>query len=207
MSKIYLISPPKIDNLENFLEKLDDFLKTGKIPVFQLRLKNYSDEDVIQIGNKIKEICQKNNVLFILNDRFDLALKIGANGVHVGLEDAKNNCSIEQIRKKSPKNFVIGVSCYDSKDMAMIAAEQGANYVSFGTFFPSKTKNSQGKPNPEILKWCDEVLSVPTVAIGGINSDNVKILVENKADFIAVISCIWDNSNPKNELEKLCKNW
>jgi thiamine-phosphate pyrophosphorylase len=188
MSQIYLISPPKID-LEDFLPKLQIALATKKIPVFQLRLKDYSDEDILGIGKKTKEICHQNNTLFILNDRLGLALKIGADGVHLGAEDG----DIVNIRKKSPTNFIIGASCYDSKHLAALAVEAGVDYVSFGTFFESSTKNSVGKPNPEILDWCDEILPVQTVAIGGINDQNYNQL--SKADFIAVISFVWENEN------------
>ncbi|MFT6105823.1 MAG: thiamine-phosphate pyrophosphorylase [Rickettsiales bacterium] len=188
MSKIYLISPPQID-LENFLINLDLALKTKKISVFQLRIKGYSNEDLLKIAKKSKDICRKNSVPFIINDRFDLALEIGADGVHLGSDDG----NIAQIRKDSPENFIIGTSCYDSKHLAAEAVEAGADYVSFGTFFASKTKNSKGSPTPEILDWCDEILPVQSVAIGGIDDQNFSQL--SKADFIAVISFIWSNEN------------
>ncbi|MFT6332028.1 MAG: thiamine-phosphate pyrophosphorylase [Lentimonas sp.] len=189
MSQIYLISPPEID-LEIFSQKLEEALQTRKIAVFQLRLKNYPDDQIVNIGKKLNVICQKYQTPFILNDRFDLALKIDANGVHLGSDDG----NISNIRQEAPEDFIIGVSCYDSKHLAASAVESGADYVSFGTFFPSKTKNSQGKPNFEILNWCEEVLPVPMVAIGGINAGNCQDLIKNKADFLAVISYVWDNS-------------
>lgn len=188
MTKIYLISPPKID-IESFTKILELALKTKKVPVFQMRLKGYKDAEIIEIGKKLLKICQQNQTLFILNDRLDLALKIGANGVHFGDEDG----DIKVARKTAPANFIIGASCYDSKHLAVEAIESGADYVSFGAFFPSKTKNSKGKPTPEILEWCDEILDVQSVAIGGITADNCKVLVNAKVDFIAVISYIWDN--------------
>lgn len=188
MTKIYLISPPKI-SVDEFSSQLEIALQTGQIPVFQLRLKDYSDDKIIEIGKKILAICHKYKTLFILNDRLDLALKIGADGVHLGGEDG----NILQARKNSPENFIIGASCYDSKHLAVEAAEAGADYVSFGTFFPSKTKNSKGKPTLEILEWCDELLDAPTVAIGGITDENCAQLVKAKADFIAVISYIWEH--------------
>ncbi|MFT6220116.1 MAG: thiamine-phosphate pyrophosphorylase, partial [Rickettsiales bacterium] len=147
------------------------------------------DEDLLKIAKKTQEICHQNDTLFILNDRFDLALEIGADGVHLGSDDG----DISQIRKKSPENFIIGTSCYDSKHLAAISVESGVDYVSFGTFFKSKTKNSSGQPNPEILDWCDEILPVQSVAIGGIDDKNFRQL--SKADFIAVISFVWDNKN------------
>ncbi len=202
MSKIYLISPPKIEE-NSFLYNLEVALKTKKIDIFQLRLKGYDDEDIINIGKKILPICLKNNVSFIINDYLDLAIKIGAQGVHLGGEDTK----ILTAKKNSPQNFIIGASCYDSKKLAISAVDSGANYVSFGTFFPSSTKNSQGKPNVEILDWCQKVLRVDSVAIGGINPNNCLDIVRSKATFIAVISWVWNNKNGiKWAIEELFAN-
>ena len=190
MTQIYLISPPKIE-VDNFSTQLEIALQTKQIPVFQLRLKDYSDEEIVSIGKKLLKICEKHQTLFILNDRLDLALKIGAGGVHLGGEDG----NILSARRNSPQNFIIGASCYDSKHLAVEAIEQSADYISFGTFFPSSTKNSKGKPMPEILEWADDFLNVPTVAIGGITAENCVELVKNKADFLAVISYVWENKN------------
>ncbi len=194
MTSIYLVSPPQIE-LESFSLRLQHALKTGLVPAFQLRLKGYDSQEVKKISQELKKICHDNNCLFLLNDFYEIAWDVGANGVHLGSEDG----SISLVRKKSPKDFVIGVSCYDSKDLAMRAGEQGADYLSFGTFFPSKTKNSQGKPTTEILTWCDELINLPTVAIGGINEKNCHELVKAGADFLAVISYVWDN--PLGEVE------
>ncbi len=188
MTQIYLISPPKID-LDSFTRDLELALKTKKVPVFQMRIKGYGDEEVIEIGKKLLKICHQNQTLFILNDRLDLALKIGADGVHLG----DNDGNIAAAKKAAPSNFIIGASCYDSKHLAVEAIEAGAKYVSFGAFFPSKTKNSKGKPTPEILEWCDEILDIQSVAIGGITANNCQDLVRAKVDLIAVISYVWDN--------------
>ena len=199
MTKIYLISPPKI-NLDNFVIDLEVALKTNKVPVFQLRLKNISDQEVLEIGKKLLKICHQNNTLFILNDREDLALQIGADGVHLGSDD----CNVLKARKMVPENFIIGASCYDSKHLAAQAAEDGANYVAFGTFFPSKTKNSAGKPTPEIIKWCNEILNVGSVAIGGINANNCHEIALAEPDFVSIISYVWDNENGiKSAIEQL----
>lgn len=198
MTKIYLISPEKID-LKSFSLRLDRVLKTGLVPAFQLRLKGYDDPEVKEISRDLKAICDQNNCLFILNDYYDIALEIGANGVHLGVEDG----SILEVRKNSPENFIIGASCYDSKHLAMLAGEQGADYISFGAFFPSKTKISRGKPGLEILKWADEMTNLPITAIGGINNENCSSLVESGANFIAVISYIWDH--PEGEVFALNK--
>lgn len=188
MTKLYLISPPKID-LGDFSKKLEEALSTGKVSVFQLRLKDILDEEIILVSKTLIPICQKYDVPFILNDRLDLALKIGANGVHLGGDDG----DIKKAREKTPEYFVIGASCYDSKDAIMSAAQNGANYVSLGAFFDSKTKKSKGKPTLELLKWCDSFINVQNVCIGGINNENYQDLVNNGADFLAVISYIWDH--------------
>ena len=188
MAQIYLISPPQIE-LKDFSLKLEKALKTGLVPSFQLRLKNYSPSEIKKISQEIKKICDNNNCLFLLNDFYEIALEIGASGVHVGIDDKK----ISQIRQNSPKNFVIGASCYDSKHLAMEAGEQGADYISFGAFFATQTKISRGKPTFEILNWASEILNLPIVAIGGINDKNCVELVKNGVDFLAVISYVWQH--------------
>ena len=193
MSKIYLISPPKIE-LATFSKHLESALKTSLIPVFQLRLKDYSIAELKKIAQELKKICHANNCLFLLNDSYQLALDIAADGVHLGAEDG----SITMARKKSPQNFVIGASCYDSRHLAMEAGEQGANYLSFGAFFASKTKKSRGNPTTEILTWCNEIINLPTVAIGGIKDENCGSLLKAGADFLSVISYVWDH--PEGEV-------
>lgn len=188
MAKIYLISPPNFD-LNNFAIKLEEAFKTRLISMFQLRIKNYNNAEIIKYISKIKEICNNYKVLLIINDYYDLAIQHGCDGVHVGADD-KN---IQEIRRIADKNFIIGASCYDSRDLAIQSAENGASYLSFGTFYPSKTKNSKGKPQPEILIWAKNNFNIPIVAIGGINADNCINLLNNKADFLAIISYIWDH--------------
>lgn len=199
MSKIYLISPPQINNLEKFLNDLEDILSLNFIPVFQLRLKEYKVEEIENIAIKVQKICNKHNVLLIINDYVDLAIKIGAGGVHVGLDDE----NIKNIKNKAPKGFVVGVSCYDSRDLAIQAADSGADYISFGAFFESKTKKSRGKPTPELIKWADDFLNVPITAIGGINSENASILANQGADFLCVISHVWSSNNKIKAVEEL----
>ena len=188
MTKIYLISPPKID-LQQFSKSLQDALKTGLVPAFQLRLKDYQNDEILKISQELKKICHDNNALFILNDSYKLGLEAGADGVHLGDEDG----TIAEVRKIVPKNFVIGASCYDSRHLAVEAAEQGADYISFGAFFQSKTKNSKGKPTPEIIEWSAEMLDLPIVAIGGITDKNCAPLVKAGVDFVAVISYVWEH--------------
>lgn len=193
MSKIYLISPPKIE-LENFSPRLEKALKTGLVPTFQLRLKDYKKSEIKNFARELKKICHDNNCLFLLNDELEIAFEVGADGVHLGAEDG----SILAARKKSPKNFIIGASCYDSRHIAMEAGEQGADYVSFGAFFPSKTKQSRGKPTLEILQWANEIMNLPIAAIGGITDQNASQLAKAGADFLCVISYVWDH--PQGEV-------
>lgn len=188
MAQIYLISPPQIE-IKDFSVKLEKALKTSLVPVFQLRLKNYAPKEIKKLSQEIKKICDDYNCLFILNDFHEIALEIRASGVHVGIDDQK----ITKIREISPKNFVIGASCYDSRHLAMQAGEQGADYISFGAFFETKTKVSRGKPSLEILEWANEFLNLPIVAIGGINDRNCGELIKNGADFLAVISYVWQH--------------
>ncbi len=188
MAKIYLISPPKI-NLQEFSLDLKNALKTSLVPVFQLRLKDYPRDEIEKFAKELKKICHDNNCLFLLNDNFDIALKIGADGVHMGSEDG----SVAAVRSKSSQDFIIGASCYDSRHLAIEAAEQGADYLSFGTFFSSQTKNSKGKPTNEIIEWSHEMTDLPIVAIGGITDQNCSILIKSRIDFIAVISYVWQH--------------
>lgn len=202
MTQIYLISPPKIE-LKNFSQELNKALKTGLVPVFQLRLKDCEKSEIKKISEELKKICHANNCLFVLNDFVDLALEISADGVHLGVEDGSIKIAREKSQKLNPK-FLIGASCYDSKHLVMEAGEQGADYVSFGAFFSSKTKQSRGKPTTEIIKWCNEFVNLPITAIGGINDKNCAPLVKAGADFLAVISYVWDNPNGASEaLKKL----
>lgn len=202
MTKIYLISPPKIE-IDKFSKSLKNALKTSKVSVFQLRLKDYPQHLIRNYSKEIKKICDDFNCPLILNDFYEIALELGLSGVHVGIDDKK----ISIIRQNSPQNFIIGASCYDSKHLAMEAGEQGADYISFGAFFKSKTKQSRGKPSIELLQWAIEMLNLPIVGIGGITATNCHELVKNKIDFLAVISCIWERINDEeNAINELHKN-
>lgn len=198
MTKIYLISPEKIE-LNIFSKSLQNALKTNLVPVFQLRLKGYGENEVEKISQELKKICHDNNCLFLLNDNFYLANKIAADGVHLGADDGE----IATARKNSPKNFIIGASCYDSRHSAIESAEQGADYLSFGTFFPSQTKNSKGKPTIDLLQWALEMFDLPIVGIGGINNENCKILAQANIDFIAAISYIWQHPQGEAQAVKI----
>jgi len=190
MTGIYLISPPSFE-IKNFAPRLESALKTGLVPVFQLRLKDYPKDEIIKIAREIKKICEQNNCLFIINDSYEIALEVGAGGVHLGEGDG----IISEVRKKSPQNFVIGASCYNSRHLAMEAGEQGADYIAFGAFFPTSTKIAKAKAEIELLEWGSEILNLPIIAIGGINDKNAGLLAKAGADFVAVISSIWDDKD------------
>ena len=198
MTKLYLISPPNI-NINEFIFSLDNVLNTGLVSCFQLRLKNVKDEDIIESSKALKPICNKYHVPFILNDRLDLVNKVEADGVHLGEDDD----SILEARKLLGPKAIIGASCYNSKHLAMKAAEEGADYVAFGAFFATITKDPKTKADINIIKDWTLISNIPCVAIGGINSSNCKELVDAGADFIAVVGSIWNkNDDPKSAVNK-----
>ena len=197
MTKLYLISPSCL-NINEFAILLEKVLSTGLATCFQLRLKNIKDQEIINISKVLKPICKKNDVSFILNDRLDLANIVGADGVHLGEGDG----SILDARKLLGPKAIIGVSCYNSKHLAMEAAEKGADYVAFGAFFETKTKKAKTKAEISIIEDWVFISDVPCVAIGGINPSNCHELVEAGADFIAVVGSIWNNSDsPRNAIK------
>ena len=185
---IYLISPNKI-KVPKFYKELNQILKTNKVKYFQLRLKKMSSSSLLKISKKIKKIVKKNNVKFLINDKPFVAKKIGANGCHIGQKDM----DFVNTRKILGKNKIIGVTCHNSKKLALKAKKHGANYVAFGSFFKSQTKKTAFKANLTILRWAKKKINMPTVAIGRINSSNYKKILSNGADFIACSSYIWNN--------------
>ena len=206
--QLYLVSPPQITELEPFGEQLDAALSVGITGAFQLRLKDDSvalpkekltfppaDEAVIaQAIEVLMPVCHRHEVAFILNDSPELAARYGTDGVHLGQEDG----SIVAAREVMGEEAVIGVSCHDSRHLAMEAAEQGADYVAFGAFFPTTSKTPQslakwGTPTPEMIDWWATYTTVPCVAIGGITPENGQPLIEAGADFLAVITAVWDH--------------
>ena len=196
---IYLISPQEIRGLK-FYKKLNKVLKTNKVKYFQLRLKKISTSNLLKISRKIKKIVKKNNVEFLINDKPLVAKKIGADGCHIGQKDM----DFINSRKILGKNKIIGVTCHNSKKLALKAKKCGADYVAFGSFFKSSTKKTAFKANLEILRWTKKKIKMPTVAIGGINSSNYKKILSNGANFIACSSCVWNNKklNPVSVINK-----
>ncbi len=196
---LYLISPAAF-KLDEFAVKLEQAFSGGKIDVFQLRLKNANDEEIIAACKILMPICHTHGANFILNDKVDLVNKVGADGVHIGIED----CGPAEARMKLGKSKIIGVSCYDQGDRAIDAAEAGADYVAFGAFYDTQTKTPRGRPQPEILKWWTTNSVIPCVAIGGIKHHNCAPLIANNADFIAVVTAVWDDAaGPAEAVKKL----
>lgn len=197
-SRLYLITPPSFD-IDEFCTAFSAALEGGDVASLQLRLKDSTDEEIIAAAEKIKPLCHAHDVALIINDRPDIAQKVGADGVHIGQKDM----DIEQAREIVGKNQIIGVTCHDSRHMAMTAGEQGADYVAFGAFFPSPTKETTHVAETDLLVWWSEIFEVPSVAIGGITVDNAAGLVKAGADFIAVCNGVWDyKDGPKAAVER-----
>ena len=188
---IYLISPNKIIN-KSFYSSLNLVLKSNKVKFFQLRLKKESLKKKIIIAKKILKICKKNKVKFIINDDPYLALKVNADGCHLGQKDTHITKA-----KNVLKNKIIGVTCHNSIKLARVATLNGASYIALGAFYETKTKKVTYKANVRNLKKIKKLINIPVVAIGGINEKNYKNLLLNKADFLAISSYIWNNKKLK----------
>ncbi len=195
---IYLISPNKIPN--SFYKNLKLVLKTKKVSFFQLRLKNYSLKKKIIIGRKIKNICKKNKVKFIINDDPLLALKLDADGCHLGQKDMNIKIAKKILGKK-----IIGITCHNSMNLAKKAIKAKADYIAFGAFNQSKTKKTKYVASVKILNKFKKFTKTPTVAIGGINAVNYKNLLLNNANFLAISGYIWKNKKfkPLQAIERL----
>jgi thiamine-phosphate pyrophosphorylase len=186
--RLYLITPPKFE-LAPFSRALEDALAGGDIACVQLRLKGATDDEVLHIGASLKPIVQNAGAALILNDRPDLAARLEADGVHVGQTDAP----YDQARRLMGNDRIVGVTCHNSRDLAYEAAEAGADYVAFGAFYPTTTKDPSHWADPEILEIWQETMEIPCVAIGGITTENAEPLVRAGADFLAVSTGVWDH--------------
>ncbi len=182
---LYLISPPSIE--DGFDRVLGHALDAGGVGAFQLRLKDADDAEVLRQAARLISVCAASGVSFLLNDRADLAARAGADGVHLGQDDG----SIAEARALLGRDAEIGITCHASRHLAMEAGEAGADYVAFGSFYPSGTKTSAHRPEPEILEWWSKLFVLPCVAIGGITPGNAAPLVGAGADFLAVSGAVW----------------
>ena len=188
MSRLYLITPPALEP-QRFAAKLEEALDAGDVACVQLRLKEADDNAIRRAADILRPIAQKHGAAFLMNDRPDLALACGCDGVHVGPEDAP----YAEARALLGPERIVGVTCRASRHDAIEAAEAGADYVAFGAFFPSETKEAKARAEIELLRWWSEIMTVPCVAIGGITPANCGPLAAAGADFLAVVSAVWDH--------------
>ena len=186
--RLYLITPPAFDPAA-FARAFETALGGGDVACLQLRMKDTSDDAIRRAARLLMPICHAKDVAFIVNDRPDLAAELGADGVHVGQED----WDYARARATVGSAAIVGVTCHDSKHLAYEAAEQGADYVAFGAFFPTGTKEPKTHAEPELIRDWAISMTVPCVAIGGITVENCAPLVEAGADFLAVISGVWNH--------------
>jgi thiamine-phosphate pyrophosphorylase len=195
---IYLISPNKI--YPQFYQDLKKVLKTGKVSLFQLRLKKYSFKKKILIGKKINQICKKNKVKFLVNDDPRLSKKLNADGCHLGQKDM----SLTEARK-IVGNKIIGITCHNSIKLAKAAIKEKASYIAFGAFFSTTTKKVKFKASTKILNKVKKLTKTPIVAIGGINFNNYKKLLLNNANLLAISGYVWNNKKykPLETIEKI----
>jgi thiamine-phosphate pyrophosphorylase len=184
---LYLITPPVIADLDRFAQDLTSALRPGFTSALQVRLKDTPDAVIASAVEVLHPICRAAETILILNDRPDLARALGCDGVHVGQQDAP----YAEARRIMGPRAVIGVTCHDSRHLAMEAAEAGADYVAFGAFFPTETKEAPTRADPEVLTVWQETMTIPCVAIGGITPTNASVLVAAGADMLAVSAGVW----------------
>lgn len=184
---MYLITPPEIDTAA-FAPVLEEALSGGDVACLQLRLKEAPDDEIRRATELLMPIAHAHDVAFLINDRPDLAAELGADGVHVGQEDTP----YDKARDILGPDAIVGVTCHASRHLAMVAGEAGADYVAFGAFFPTTTKDPKASASPEILTWWSDLFEIPCVAIGGITVTNCAELVEAGADFLAVSAGVWN---------------
>lgn len=185
--QLYLISPPTID--EGFVDQLAAAFDGGRVAAFQLRLKGLDEDAIARAAEPLQRLCAEREVAFIINDSAQLAHRLGADGVHLGQGDGDPKAA----RKLLGPRVQIGVTCHDSRHLAMEAGEAGADYVAFGAFYPTTTKDTAHRPDPSILGWWTTLFELPCVAIGGITANNAAPLVAAGADFLAVSGAVWNH--------------
>jgi len=196
---IYLVSPQNIRGIK-FYNELDRVLKTNKVKYFQLRLKKKSTSSLIKIAKKIKKITKKNKVKLLINDKPFVAKAANADGCHIGQKDM----DFFDSRKILGRKKIIGMTCHNSKKLALNAKKIGVNYIAFGAFFKSSTKKTVYKANLVLLRWAKKKINMPIVAIGGINSSNYKKILSSGANYIACSNYVWNNKvlDPVSAIKK-----
>jgi thiamine-phosphate pyrophosphorylase len=187
-TQLYLISP--IDVTGDFPHRLERALDAvpGLVTAFQFRVKDIDQHEAARLAEPLQAICAAREVAFIINDSIPLAKRLGADGVHLGQKDG----TMEEAREELGREAQIGVTCHASRHLALEAGEAGADYVAFGAFFPSTTKQSEHRPEPELVEWWTGLIEIPCVAIGGITPENCRPLIEAGADFLAVSGAVWN---------------
>lgn len=188
--RLYLVSPPRID-APRFSGQLEAAFDGGDVACLQLRLKDCDDAQVLRAAELLAPICNRRDIPLLINDRPDLAAIGDSDGAHIGQEDT----AFEEARRLLGPDKIIGVTCHDSRDLAIAAVENGADYVAFGAFHWTGTKSAGTRATPDILEWAADILPTPTVAIGGITPSNCPPLVRAGANFLAVVSAVWDHEN------------
>jgi len=194
--ELYLISPQQVGGV--FPDRLKAALAGGPVAAFQLRVKDVDSHELARLAEPLQRICADAAVAFIVNDSVSLAKRLDADGVHLGQSDGDPR----EARSILGPSKQIGVTCHDSRHLAMEAGEAGADYVAFGAFYETTTKPSEYRPEPPILSWWASLFEIPCVAIGGITPDNAAPLVEAGADFIAVCNAVWGKDDPAGEVAK-----
>jgi thiamine-phosphate pyrophosphorylase len=190
--QLYLISPLEVGGA--FPDRLERALSAGEVAAFQFRVKGIDQHAAAALAEPLQAICAAHDCAFIVNDDVGLAKRIGADGVHLGQSDG----DVRDAREELGREAQIGVTCHASRDLALEAGEAGADYVAFGSFFPSSTKASEHRPDLELLTWWQTMIEIPCVAIGGITPDNCGPLVRAGADFIAVSAAVWTGDEAEN---------
>jgi len=189
-ARLYLISPQEVAGA--FPDRLRAALAGGPVAAFQLRVKEVGEHELARLAEPLQRICADAGTAFIVNDSVALAKRLGADGVHLGQQDG----DVREARALLGPAAQVGVTCHDSRHLAMEAGEAGADYVAFGAFYPTTTKPSQYRPEPAILSWWASIFEIPCVAIGGITPDNARPLVAAGADFLAVCQAVWGADDP-----------
>jgi thiamine-phosphate pyrophosphorylase len=195
--RLYLITPPKFEP-DVFKDNLAAALDAGDVACVQLRLKGAERDDILRAAEILAPVAQDRDVAFIMNDDPDLAAESGCDGVHIGQKDA----TYEDARAALGPDAIVGVTCHDQRHLAIDAADKGADYVAFGAFFPTTTKKAKYHPEPEIVDTWSSMTTVPCVAIGGITQANCAPLIKAGADFLAVVSAVWDYGSGPAEAVK-----
>jgi thiamine-phosphate pyrophosphorylase len=187
--RLYLITPPRLEDPAGFAPRLEAALSAGDVAAVQVRLKDASEAEITEAIRVLGPVARAHDAALILNDDPALAARLDCDGVHVGQSDTP----YAQARRLMGRDRIVGVTCHDSRHLAMEAAEQGADYVAFGAFFPTSTKDAATRAEPEILSVWQETMETPCVAIGGITADTARGLAAAGADFLAVSAGVWNH--------------